>query len=154
MESLKLEKSTALRIFKKASEEVKEILIEAFGKECFSTNIIDRIKTFEDAYHEADKEIRKDYDENCTGTSDRVAYSKLKLISKVMWEGVKIDWNNSNQYKYWSWFNLSSGLGFDGSCCHYGLTITLVGSRLCYPSKEISDYVAKQFIEIYKDWLI
>jgi len=157
METLKLEKSTALRIFKKASDEIKEILKETFGPKTFSENILDRINSFEDVLSEASKEDLAHYhrkiNQNDT-TPDEIAYQQLKLICNVAWEGIKVDYTNTNQKKWYPWFRkLSSGLGFGVSFCVYDYAGTAVGSRLCFPSKESSDKFSQLFIDIYNKWL-
>ena len=157
METLKLEKSTALRIFKKASDEVKEILKETFGPKTFSENILDRINSFDDVLAEASKEDLDHYHRKINQddtTPDELAYQQLKLICKVAWEGVNVDYTNMNQKKWYPWFKkLSSGLGFVDSAYVYDSTHAGVGSRLCFPSKESSDKFSQLFIDIYNKWL-
>ena len=77
----------------------------------------------------------------------------LKMVAKAINQGWVPDWNNSDQKKWWPWFNLSSGFGFSDSCYYYGLASTAVGSRLCFETEEKSDYAANQFMEIYKEFL-
>lgn len=157
MATLKLEKSTALKIFGKASQEIKEILLDTFGKECFSGKIIDRVKTYDDAWELADELLRVECAIFSTDTIDVVAYKKLKLIITVINEGWKPDWSNTNQSKYYPWFDvLPSGSGFDGSTTAYSYTRThmIVGSRLCFESREKCEYAAKQFKFLYEDYLL
>lgn len=153
METLKLEKTTAIKIFKKASKEIQEILISSFGPECFSRNIIDRIKTYNDAWEEADQKTREEYEILPTDTNFIVAVKKLALIAEVLSEGWTPDWNNSSQKKWYPFFNLSSGFGFSPSDFNSTLTNACVGSRLCFEKEEKATYAGKQFIEIYKDFL-
>jgi hypothetical protein len=157
METLKLEKSTAKKLFQEAPEWFKKILSDTFGNECFSGKIIDRIKTYDQAYMEADDQTRIDCQLFTTDTPDVVAYKKLKLIVKVINEGWKPDWSNTSQAKYYPWFNvLPSGSGFGFSNAHYSyvLSCTGVGSRLCFESSEKCEYVAKQFTSLYEDFLL
>lgn len=116
------------------------------------TSIIDRIKTFEDALKEADPEVISDCAIFPTDTVDVVAYKKLKLIIAVINEGVILDWKNFNQRKWIPYFDMSSGFGFGGSDCGYDFTYADVGSRLCFATREKSDYTATQFLDIYKDY--
>ena len=37
-----------------------------------------------------------------------IAAYKLFVISHAAWNGVKIDWNNYNQYKYYPWFDMET----------------------------------------------
>jgi hypothetical protein len=83
-----------------------------------------------------------------------IAGYKLMIIYKAINNGWKPDWGNRSQYKYYPWFwVLSSGFGFSAS--HYGRThsFTTVGSRLCFETKEKSDFAAEQFFNLYKEFL-
>ncbi len=154
MKNLQLDKKTALKIYHKSSAEVKEILISTFGAECFSGKIIDRIKTFEDACNElgiSNDSCRPIFDED--EDPDEIAYKKLKVIIAAVNEGWKPDWTDTNQKKWYPWFALSSGFGFSHSYYHDTYAYTAVGSRLCFPSQELSDYVATQFIDLYKQFI-
>jgi hypothetical protein len=118
------------------------------------TSIIDRIKTFEDALKEADPEVISDCAIFPTDTVDVVAYKKLKLITAVINEGVVLDWKKINQRKWIPYFDMSSGFGFGDSHYYYDCTNSDVGSRLCFSTREKSDYTATQFLDIYKDYFI
>jgi len=157
METLKLEKSTAKKLFKDAPEWFKRILNDSFGKECFTGKIIDRIKNFDEAYDESDDQTKIECAIFSTDTPDVVAYKKLKLIIKVINEDFVPDFTNTNQPKYYPWFKVgSSGSGFVFSFtfCIFGLSGTAVGSRLCFESSEKCEYVAKQFTSLYEQFLL
>lgn len=90
-----------------------------------------------------------------------VAHAKLVIIARaanrLANEGKewKPDWTNFDQWKYYPWFDLwrgSSGFRFDDGD-GWG-TYSLVGSRLCFISREVCEYVAKQFIKLYKDYFL
>ena len=151
METLKLDKATAIKIYKKASKEIQQILVATFGESTLTGNVMDRVKTFEDACQEAGVKPGSVY--TALDAPDEVAFKKLKLIIKVINEGWVPDWSNINQRKWWPWFNLSSGFGFDDSHDHYANTYTTVGSRLCFENEEKCTYVAKQFIDLYEEFL-
>jgi hypothetical protein len=90
---------------------------------------------------------------NQNDTPDEVAYKKLKIVIKAINQGWVPDWTNSSQPKYWPWFNLSSGSGFSFSLSGYRYVGTFVGSRLCFESEAKSNYAAKQFSDLYKQFL-
>lgn len=154
MQTLKIEKEKAKQIFKEASESLREILISTFGADTFKQNVIDRIKTFSDAYDNADRNTRAEYDCQVHFALSKhiVARLKLILIAKVLRGDWEPDFSNSNQQKWIPIFKFSAGSGFDvsDSDCDYGSTATIVGSRLCFPSEELSDYFGKQFIELHR----
>jgi hypothetical protein len=148
---LKIKKETARKIYADAPVSLKEILVETFGKECFEKRKFTDIKTFEDACDELGIDPCNVIIANCT--PDEIAYKKLKIIVKAINQGWTPDWSNTNQRKWYPWFNLSSGFGFSGSGYGYDCTDSDVGSRLCLESEEKSDYAAKQFIDLYKEFI-
>jgi len=114
------------------------------------------IKTFEDACIELN--INPDSINNSVNVINRftkpiIANYKLMIIAEAINQGWTPDWNNSNQRKYFPYFNLSSGFGFGDSGYYCVYSITSVGSRLCFETEEKSTYTGKQFIDIYKDYL-
>jgi len=148
---MKLTKEIARKIYPESPGWFKEELEAAFGKECFKKKCFFDIKTFEDACEELDLNANDFITANCL--PDEIAYKKLKVIIMAVNQGWIPDWNNDNQRKWWPYFNLSSGFGF--SCSYYGYddTSTAVGSRLCFETEEKSNYVAKQFLDLYKEFL-
>lgn len=151
MTELTLKKTTARRLYPEAPEWFKKVLNESFGEDFFSERNYTDIKTFEDACNE----LGIDPDEvfNSNDLPDEVAYKKLKIVVKAINQGWSPDWDNSDQYKYWPYFKLSSGFGFSDSDYYYDNATTSVGSRLCFESEAKCTYAAKQFIDIYEQFL-
>jgi uncharacterized protein YqkB len=121
--------------------------------------MIDQIETVEDAYALANDEARKEYDEDLCKSSDGIAYKELRLIIRAAnqddttgEEFVPV-YGNTSQKKWFPIFNLSSGFGFDCSAYRYDGTGTIVGSRLCSRSKEISDKIAIKFLSKYQKFI-
>ena len=148
---LTLEKSEAKQLYPQAPDWLKKKMDQEFGAGFHISSIIDRIKTFNDACKEENKTPDQVY--VSTDSVDEKAYKKLKLIAKVINEGWEPDWDNDKQKKWYPWFRLSSGFGFSASFYNSANAGTDAGSRLCFESKEKSDYVAKQFIDLYNDLL-
>jgi hypothetical protein len=147
---LKLKKETAKRIYPEAPAWFRELLIETFGKDCFEKKDWRDIKTYGDAC----EAIGVNTDPILVGElPDEKAYKQLKVIVRAVNQGWIPDWNNTNQKKWWPWFNLSSGFGFSYSGYYYDDASTHVGSRLCFETEEKSDYVANQFLHLYKEFL-
>jgi hypothetical protein len=83
-----------------------------------------------------------------------IAYYKLVIIFKAINNGWVPDWSKYSQCKYYPWFRiLSSGFGFAYSYYYLADMYSVAGSRLCFSSKEMSDYAGKQFLELYKEFL-
>lgn len=148
MKQLQISDTLARKLYPNADSEFKELLEDNFGKPFFSEKITDRVKTFEDAcivLGLQPTEITCAYD-----SADDQAYKKLKAIISALNEGWKPDWNNTNQPKYYPWFELQGG--FRLHYVAYDCTYSSVGSRLCFKSRELAQYAATQFADLYKDF--
>jgi hypothetical protein len=146
---LKLQKSTAKKIYPDAPDWFKEVLEENFGKECFIKRDWRDIDSYEDAV-----EMRPVDEDDIIYPTDRphiVALKKLCHITKVVNGNWEADFNDSKQPK-WEQVFLSSGSGFDFSYSFtlYGLRGSIVGSRLCCASKEQSDFIGQKFTTLFK----
>ena len=89
-----------------------------------------------------------------------VALFKLSVISAAAWqkEGIKIDWNDWSQKKYFAWWEMhskgesvGSASGFSFDDCGFGYSFSLVGSRLVFPTRKALEYVAKTHYDLYRD---
>ena len=126
---------------------------------------LDQLKTFSDASKLLKLDPKKVIpDFKNFPTRDRkamVAHAKLVVIARAAnkignggkeW---KPDWSNPKQYKYYPWFYLDGGSsGFRFYDCDYWHSFSLVGSRLCFVTPDVSEYVAKQFIDLYKAYFL
>lgn len=150
---LKIGEQKAREMYPKASIEWKSVLEETFSKEFFQQKITDRVKSFEDAYAllGLNGSVYSSYN-----TPDEIAYMKLKVIIKALNEGWTPDWNDDDQAKWYPWFELqktnSNPSGFRLGSVAYGCTNSFVGSRLCFRSRELAEYAAKQFEDLYKQF--
>jgi hypothetical protein len=158
---LQTTKDSAIKEYNGGCPDVKKSLENLFGKEVFiQAKITDRIKTFDDAckavnidpadyltISEISSQVSKD-------VKSIQAYVKLIIIVRALNEGWEPNWKNQGEYKYYPWFDFSSGSGLS----YYGYvgqySISYVGSRLCFKSRELAEYAAKQFIDIYKEYFL
>lgn len=143
MKNLVIEKKDAIRLYPTADKIWQETFEQTFGKEMFSKNILDRVKTMDDVY--AELAIDKASFEKSFIYKEDLDAAKVRLIIKVFNEGWLPDWNNSNETKYTCYFESKHGGGFFGSYYCNWFTGTDVGSRLCFKSKELALSVPKQF---------
>lgn len=77
-------------------------------------DIKERIKDFDDVlqYHGI-REV--DFDAECQDLSgDEIAYKQLKLIISALNEDWTADWKNSNQYKWYPYFDMNDGSSSSG----------------------------------------
>ncbi|HUR65491.1 MAG TPA: hypothetical protein VMZ03_04005 [Chitinophagaceae bacterium] len=149
MKTLVIDESRAKQIYPGASTEFKAILEDTFTKQFFSRNT-DLIKSYEDACEVLGIDPAEQY---CGrhDSPDEIAYKKLKVIIRALNEEWTPDWNNGSQAKWWNWFYFDSP-GFRFNYAYYDYSYSYVGSRLCFRSRELSEYCAKQFIDLYKQF--
>ena len=84
-----------------------------------------------------------------------IATAELTIINRAInkdydtleeWEP---NWNDSNELKYYPYFSVSGGcFGFSYANC--GNSITYIGSRLYYKTKERAEHAGKTFVDLYK----
>ena len=146
----------AKELYPSASNQFKAELENHFSKKSLICNIIDKIKTFNDACLECgttEKDFFKKYGK--LGLSDdEIAYMQLVIITKALNEGWKPDWSNGDECKYYPYFKYStSGFGFSHSDYADWSAGTAAGSRLCYKTSELAMYAGKQFEKIYNQFL-
>lgn len=154
-ETLTISKANALTAWGNASDKLKKVLENLFGKETFENiKITDRVKTFEDALAivGASDNLKTllDYNGLDKLMLSSVAFAKLSIIAEALNEGWSPDWENNNENKYYPWFKHKSGFGlsyggYDGWDTYAG-----VGSRLCFANRETAKYAAETFMELYE----
>ncbi|MFA9212961.1 MAG: hypothetical protein ACEQSR_03840 [Candidatus Methylacidiphilales bacterium] len=119
-----------------------------------SLNITDKVKSFEDAC-----KVLGVNGEVLTGTLHEAlendgkaieTHLKLLVIVKALNEGWTPDWSDDKDHKYYPWFDMENG--FVLYHVNYYDALTDVGSRLCFKSRELAEYAAKQFLDLYKDY--
>lgn len=152
MQTLQIDQKNAKKLYPNASPEFKQMLTDTFGEKFFSEKITDRVKTFEAACEITGED--PDDDKFSDGTPDEIAYKKLKVIAKALNEGKVLSYADSNQKKWYPWFEYSgSGFRFYDTYCVCTYTLTSGGSRLCFHSDELAKYAGTQFIELYNQFL-
>lgn len=158
MKTLQISEQKARELYKSGSGELRSILEESFGKDFFSQKITDRVKTYEDACRELSM---NPLDENKLMklglTKHDIAYQKLVTIAKSLNEGWVPDVCDNSVYRWYPWFVTNgspSSFAFDGSYYDVASADAGSGSRLCFKNKELSEYCGKQFIELWKQFIL
>ena len=120
-------------------------------------NITDKVKSFEDACQLLGIEPNVPEVSMLPDNHQKalVAHYKLVIIAEAVNEGWTPDWSDSDQYKYFPWFNMSSssGAGFSFGGYDYWFSYSLVGSRLCFKNRDLAKYAGQQFESIYKEFM-
>lgn len=159
MNALQVTSATAIAEYKKADPNGKKLMEKLFGKDALIGSIMDRVKTLSDAlkiHGKPSKDIQWLLDYNGKDEVVRAAQKWLQatIICKVLNEGWKPNWKDTNEYKYYPWFYMDkAGVGFSYYGCDYGHSSSAVGSRLCFKSSELAEYAGKQFLDIYKGFM-
>lgn len=159
--SLQIEEKMLKGLYRCASDADKAILEEKYGKEFFTTNIMDIVISYEAACEHLGKNPIEELPYN-NPTTNRHRYlnacAMLDIISEALLDGTILDWENYNQQKWWPWFNkYKSGSGFRFRGSAYGWTGTCArgGARLCLDTKLKSDHFGSHpnFLNIWNDFL-
>ena len=115
--------------------------------------------------------------------SDIIAFLKLRIIVAALNEGWEPEFNDS-EYRWYPWFYFytnkeiedmdeeqkselcrcvgrsylnafaSGGLSFAHAYLAFSCSYSYHGARLAFKTKELAKYAGKQFIEIYRDFVI
>lgn len=167
-----------LEAYEKSDDYGKEILEGIFGKEAFSTDIKDKIKTFVDAVEMLgiNNQKVKDYLDldNRKCAKDIIAFARLRIIAEALNEGWKPKYDILDG-SYYTSFDFISEEEYEKlkenekkKCLVFSLPdkeikIAIVSSKLSVAceaykislkSRELAEYLGQQFIGIWKDYLL
>lgn len=180
MSEIKITTEKVREAYKKGNDCVKSVLHNLFGEDvCAPKNVMDRVKTFEDACIEtgtdiqAFNEMTKNLDEHV------VTYMKLSIIVKALNEDDKFPYFTKDEWRYYPYFWLytkdeyekmnakdrekisrvlfrsfsyaGSGGGVACAGAQYDASYadSNVGARLVFRNRELALYAGKQFIDLY-----
>jgi len=113
------------------------------------------VTTVEDLLKE-NKLTKASFDKSCKDLEKHEkAYRLLVMLAKTLNNGWKPNWKDSNEVKYYPWFEMESSSGFrfiDG----YDIwrSGSDVGSRLAFKSDELAKHAGKYFVDLYKDFMV
>lgn len=144
METLKLDKNTAIKLYPKASPEFKEMLHQTFGEKTFKANVIDRVQTLEDAYRETGKLAQKLLINMIPDAYTR-AEEEIKIFAEALREG-----KPAGECYYYPYFYGSSGGGFSSFDYAVDRGCSCVGARLRVDSPEKAKHLGNAMIDRYK----
>lgn len=132
-----------------------QITISNNQSQATATNIVDRVKTFEDACEvlgiKGDVFIGVLNDGLSSEGEKLIAHAKLLIIIKALNQGWTPNWKDSNETKYYPYWDMEDG-GFSLDCVSAYYQGTIVPSCLCFKSKSLAEYATKQFLGLYKTY--
>lgn len=159
MRTLQIKQDSLLVAFRNAGKEGKQVLSDLFGKQvALYDNITDRVKSFEDACQVLGISTNVPEVKGLPRKHQKaiIANYKLIVIAEALNEGWKPNWQDSDEYKYYPWFDMSNpaGVGYSYTDAAASLTAAGIGSRLCLKNRELAIYFGQTFTDLFNDSLL
>lgn len=159
MRTLQIKQDSLLVAFRNAGKEGKQVLSDLFGKQvALYDNITDRVKSFEDACQVLGISTNVPEVKGLPRKHQKaiIANYKLIVIAEALNEGWKPNWQDSDEYKYYPWFDMSNPAGVGDSHTHNTASTTNAnfGSRLCLKNRELAIYFGQTFTDLFNDSLL
>lgn len=159
MRTLQIKQDSLLAAFRNAGKEGKQVLSDLFGKQvALYDNITDRVKSFEDACQVLGISTNVPEVKGLPRKHQKaiIANYKLIVIAEALNEGWKPNWQDSDEYKYYPWFDMSNPAGVGFSYTYYTASHTAanIGSRLCLKNRELAIYFGQTFTDLFNDSLL
>lgn len=159
MRTLQIKQDSLLVAFRNAGKEGKQVLSDLFGKQvALYDNITDRVKSFEDACQVLGISTNVPEVKGLPRKHQKaiIANYKLIVIAEALNEGWKPNWQDSDEYKYYPWFDMSNpaGVGDSSTYVTASRTYANVGSRLCLKNRELAIYFGQTFTDLFNDSLL
>lgn len=159
MRTLQIKQDSLLAAFRNAGKEGKQVLSDLFGKQvALYDNITDRVKSFEDACQVLGISTNVPEVKGLPRKHQKaiIANYKLIVIAEALNEGWKPNWQDSDEYKYYPWFDMSNPAGVGYSFTYYAASSTPAsfGSRLCLKNRELAIYFGQTFTDLFNDSLL
>lgn len=159
MRTLQIKQDSLLVAFRNAGKEGKQVLSDLFGKQvALYDNITDRVKSFEDACQVLGISTNVPEVKGLPRKHQKaiIANYKLIIIAEALNEGWKPNWQDSDEYKYYPWFDMSNPAGVGCSNASYTASSTdaSFGSLLCLKNRELAIYFGQTFTDLFNDSLL
>lgn len=159
MRTLQIKQDSLLAAFRNAGKEGKQVLSDLFGKQvALYDNITDRVKSFEDACQVLGISTNVPEVKGLPRKHQKaiIANYKLIVIAEALNEGWKPNWQDSDEYKYYPWFDMSNpaGVGYSHTTNTASRTPACIGSRLCLKNRELAIYFGQTFTDLFNDSLL
>lgn len=153
MKTLKIDEKEALKLYKTASNEFKQILEDTFGKDYFNQDITDKVYDIDSLceYLEIDEDDLFLYSKNTRDKHKRYlnACNILPKIAEIYNEGVILK-KNTDEYKYLPFLYFSGGsIGVVFGHWNYYLTAPF---GLYYKSDNLSRKAYENFQSYFEDF--
>jgi len=159
MKNLNITAEAVKQAFKNAGKDGKQVLTDLFGKQVLLyDNITERVTSFEDACQVLGISTNVPDVKGLPRKHQKaiVANYKLIIIAEALNEGWKPNWQDSDEYKYYPWFDMTNPAGVGCSSTNPTATAAYasIGSRLCFKSDELAIYFGQQFTDLHNESML
>lgn len=166
-----------LEAYEKCDDYGKEILEGIFGKEAFSTDIKDKVKTFMDAVDilgRNNQSVKDYYDiANISNSKNVIAFTKLRIIAEALNEGWQPEFDMF-EGGYYTSFDLITEYEFERleeekkkesmivclpnekviyALVNSKLSISCENREISFKTRELAQYCGKQFMDIWEAYI-
>jgi hypothetical protein len=154
METLKIEKSTALTAHDQATQKQKKMLENLFGKNIFVKNIRERIQSISDIF-ELNYTTEEAFNEKWKNHSEQEKAHGFEILMVSAYNGGGLPDMTDGTTKYSPWFTMGSPSGVGFAYDDYGdwVTASGVGSRQLFHGPEAYENMmdaVKKFLPEYQ----
>lgn len=136
MKTLQIDERKARGLYRTASVEFKQTLIDTFGKDFFEQDVADRINDLKDCFTETGRPETPAFSDVPEDLRDyfKSLYS-LIVITEAYNEGEKMDIYNKNINRHYPWFSPN------GSPSSFGFYAADYGELVCVCGFRVSPFV-------------
>lgn len=156
MKTLTINEETALKLYPTASEELKTILEDTFGKDVFLP-AEERINSFDDALKASGRPEVPEFD--CVPEDLRLFFKAIYrcvIITEAFNQGKRLDIYNSKQERHYPYFEnngSASTFGLYGAGCDNSTSDAGSGSRLSFLDDKRAKIAGEKFSTEFRDML-
>lgn len=159
-DTVKIDRKNAIKAYNEAPESFKKSLATLLGPDVIIQDIKERVKTFSDACEVLGLNKYEQLPFNGTPPDERQTavrcFTMMIIIAEALNEGWVPDYSDSDQYKYYPYFQWKedfSGFGFSGTDPGWTCANASVGARLSFKTAALAEYAGKQFLDIYNGFI-
>ena len=121
-ENIAISKQYLLKAYREAEPSQKEFMKQLFGADTFASSVMERVKTFQDAYNELGSEhpfcktldlfIKTNVNNDISNIADVLAYLKLRIICAALNEGWQPKFTK-DECRYYLYFYVLTKEGYE-----------------------------------------
>lgn len=156
IKTIKISEEKARQMYKTASKDIKELLEANFESSILNPNIMDIIKIEEDVYKYSGKKKEDVLPYKNPKTKQEKSLNALAfiyLLCEILNEGWITDFSDSNQYKYYPYFEFKNKKWLFYCSFDLGSFSDGISALAFLKTEELSNYVGNQFLLKYQEYL-